>query len=140
MSDVFAFRQGIETLNPYPVGSATVIEVGQFVMLDGGGLLVPVAADTDFLAAIGIAKEAKRSQDTYVQKITVALFNAQAIYDYALDASTDIAINDGLAINNTQSLKKSATKVLAKAVEAKTGALSIRVKFLIPAGDVRAAS
>jgi len=128
------YKDGVEATVAVPVAPATAIEVGELVKLDTGEI-IPVVDSTDNLDFEGVAKGAKRDIDTRVDKIVVSRPNATAVFEAPLDEATDITYGDLLQINNSKSLKKSATDPVAKAVETKLGATSVRVVFLRKASD-----
>ena len=130
MSNKFKYVNGYETLRALPVVSGAVIEIGDNLKLSGG-FVEAVAATTDNLALIGVAKEAHRAIDP-AGEITVSIANGMSIWESELDAATDIAVGDTLQLNGAQKLKKSATDAVALAMESKLGALKIRHLFKIP--------
>lgn len=136
MSDKFTYRWGYELLRALPVKSGVAVEIGDHLKISGGAV-TPVTATTDNLAMVGIAKEAHPStgKEAFSGQITVALRNAQAVYEPALDAATDITIGDAMQMEDgkAQSLKKSATDPIAVAVESKLQATSVKVIYTIPA-------
>ena len=130
MSNKFKYISGYETLRALPVVSGAVIAIGDNLKLSGG-FVEAVAATTDNLALIGVAKEAHRAIDP-AGEITVSIANGMSVWESELDAATDIAVGDMLQLNGAQKLKKSATDAVAVAVESKLGALKIRHLFKIP--------
>jgi hypothetical protein len=131
MSNKFKYISGYETLRALPVVSGVVIEVGDNLKLSGG-FVEPVAATTDNLVFIGVAKEAHAATSPAAD-LTVSLANGMSIWESELDAATDITAGDALQLNGEQSLKKSATDAVALAMETKLGATKIRHIFKIPA-------
>jgi hypothetical protein len=129
------YKDGVENTHPLPVAPATAIDAGELVMLVAGEI-VPVAAITDNLAFAGVARGAKRVEDTNVDKIVVSRPNATARWKAPLDAATDIVVGDLLAISDSKTLTKSAVDAIAEAVETKDDATEVLVKFRIPAVDV----
>jgi len=130
MSNKFRYVSGVETLKALPVVSGAVIDVGAGLKLSGG-FVEAVAATTDNLAFIGVAKEAHRAVDP-AGLITVSLPNASAMWESDLDAATDIAVGDALQLYPISGLKKSATDAVAVAMEAKLGATKIIHLFKLP--------
>lgn len=138
MSNKFKYINGYELLRALPVASGAVIDIGEHLQLSAG-LVTPVVTSTDNLVFIGVAKEAHRATDP-AGDLTVALRNAQAIYEVELDAATDITAGDALQLNGNQALKKSATDPVAIAVETKLAATKVRVIYKIPATFIGDAS
>jgi len=130
MSNKFKYISGYETLRALPVVSGAVIEIGDNLKISGG-FVEAVAATTDNLAFIGVAKEAHRATDP-AGEITVSIANGMSIWESELDAATDIVVGDVLQLNGAQKLKKSATDAVALAMESKLGATKIRHLFKIP--------
>jgi len=134
MGDRFEYRSGFELLRAMPVALGVVIEVGDRLKLSGGQLF-RVSGTTDNLSFVAVAKEAHSATDPSGE-ITVALRNANAIYELTLDAATDITIMDELQMNSTTPesvAKKSTTDPVAVAVESKLQATKIRAIYTIPA-------
>ena len=131
------YKDNVEAVVAAPVDSATVVEVGQMLKL-AAGEVAPVVDEDDNATFEGVAKTAKRAIDTHIEKVTISRRNAQAVFEAPLDTATSIVYGDTLAINNSKSLKKSATKVVAKAVETKADATSVRVIFVRRADDIGA--
>ena len=138
MSNKFRYVSGVETLKALPVVSGAVIEIGAGLKLSGG-FVEAVAATTDNLAFIGVAKEAHRAVDP-AGLITVSIPNAIAMWESELDAATDIAVGDALQLYPISGLKKSATDAVAVALESKLGATKIIHLFKIPASLIGDAS
>ena len=130
MSDKFTYRWGYELLRALPVKSGVAIEIGDHVMLSGGAM-TPVTAASDNLVMVGVAKEAHPSTgiNAFSGEITVSIRNAQAIYEPALDAATDMAIGDNLQMDGAQGVKKSDTDPVAVCVESKLQATAIRLVY-----------
>ena len=131
MSNVFSNRTGFALNRAYPVGSGVLVEPGDLLKLSGGKV-TPMAAASDNLTFIGKAVELHGTA-LASGEMTVSLANGNVIYEYALDAATDIAVNDELAFDTKQSLTKSATDPIAVAVESKLQATSIRCVLKMPA-------
>ena len=131
MSNAFTKRTGFELNRAYPVGSGVLVEPGDLLKLSGGKVTA-MAAASDNLTFIGKAVEAHQA-DLASGEMTVALANGNTIYEYDLDAATDITVNDELAFNDKQSLTKSTTDPIAVAVESKLQATSIRCVLKMPA-------
>ncbi|RPJ55482.1 MAG: hypothetical protein EHM12_12130 [Dehalococcoidia bacterium] len=130
MANTFKYVRGQETLQALPIGSGVVVEIGTHLKLSGG-LVTPVAAATDNLAYIGVAKEAHRAVEG-AGKITVALPNAEAIYRVPLDAASTWVVGDLFQLNSTQKLAKNTTDAVAVAVNAGTSATEVEVMYLLP--------
>jgi len=124
MGNVYPKRTGFELLRALPVGSGVLVEAGDLIKLSGGKV-TPMAATTDNLAFYGRAVE-RHGSDQSSGEITIAIANAQAVYEYDLDAATDITVDDNLQWATKQSLSKSDTDPIAVAVESKLQATSIR--------------
>lgn len=123
-----------EAIQAFPVAAAVVIEVGDMLKLSGGNVL-PCAATTDNLARIGIAKEAHRAVDG-ADQISVAVFNAHAIYRVQLDAATTINAGDLLQMYTSapsKKLAKSNTDPVAVCVKGGTSVTEVDVMYLLPA-------
>lgn len=129
MADVFKYVQGSESLKALPIASSVVVEVGDHLKLSGG-VVEPVAAATDNLAFIGVAKEAHRSTDG-AGKITVALPNAQAVYRNTVASSTWV-VGDLFQASGAQNLAKNTTDAIAVAVNAGTSATEVEVIYMLP--------
>jgi len=138
MSNAFVKMNGYELTRAYPVGSGVLIEPGDLLKLSGGKI-TPMAAADDNLTFIGKAVE-RHAADAASGEITIALANANVIYEYDLDAATDIAVNDNLQWATKQSLSKSDTDPIAVAVESKLQATKIRCVLKAPAKMVGDAS
>jgi len=131
MGNKYPRRTGLELTRAYPVGSGVLIEPGDLLKLSGGKI-TPMAAASDNLTFIGRAVE--RHETTQGSgEVTIALANANVIYEYDLDAATDIAAEDNLAWSDKQTLTASDTDPIARAVESKLQATSIRCRFKLPA-------
>lgn len=130
MANDFKYVRGTETLQALPIASGVVVEIGTHLKLSGG-VVEPVAAATDNLAFIGVAKEAHRATDP-AGKITVALPNAEAIYRVQLDAASTWVVGDLFQLNSTQKLAKNTTDPVAVAVNAGTSATEVEVMYLLP--------
>lgn len=130
MANDFKALRGTETLQALPIASGVVVEIGTHLKLSGG-VVEPVAAATDNLAFIGVAKEAHRATDG-AGKITVALPNAEAIYRVQLDAASTWVVGDLFQLNGTQKLSKNTTDAVAVAVNAGTSATEVEVMYLLP--------
>jgi len=138
MADKFVKRAGYELNRAYPVGSGVLIEVGDLLKLSGGKV-TPMTAASDNLTFIGKAVE-RHESTAGSGEITIALANANTIYEYDLDSATDVAVDANLAFNDKQSLTASDTDPIAKAIESKLQATSIRCVLKLPAGMVGDAS
>ena len=133
MSDGFYYRKGPEREQvwPVPVGSGTVVEIGDILKLSTGKAVVMVTS-TDNLDFIGVAAQAHGSTDAS-GTISVYMPLPHMVFEYPLNAATDITIGDALQFNAKQILKKSATGAIATAYESKLAATTIRCVFRMPA-------
>lgn len=131
MADGFYFRKGRELFWTWPIGSGTVVEVGDILKVSSGKAL-RMATTTDNLNFIGAAKSAHGTLDIS-GTIQVWMPLPIMIFEYPLNAATDISVGDALQFNAAQALKKSATTPIATAVEAKLQATTIRCVFRMPA-------
>lgn len=131
MSDGHYFRKGYELFWSWPIGSGTVIEVGDLLKVSSAKA-AKMAATTDNLDFIGAAKSAHGATDGS-GTIQVWLPLPIMIFEYPLDAATDIAVGDALQWNAAQKLAKSATDPIATAVEAGLQKTTIRCVFRMPA-------
>ncbi len=132
MADLFSFRTGFELLRTAPVASGVVIEIGDHLKISGGKMTKFTAAG-DNLTFYAVAKEAHVSTDPSGE-ITVAIRNANSVYELTLDAATDIAVGDDLASDGTaQVVTQSSTDRIAVAVESKLQATTIRAIYNLPA-------
>jgi hypothetical protein len=140
MSDGFYYRKGPnpEMIWPVPVGSGTVVEIGDILKLSTGKAVVMVTS-TDGLDFIGTAASAHASTDAS-GTISVYMPLPFMVFEYPLDAATDITVGDALRFNTKQKLNKSTTNAIATAYESKLQATTIRCVFRMPAatsGHVR---
>lgn len=131
MSDGFYFRKGRELFWSWPIASGTVVEVGD-LLKNSSGKAARMATTTDNLNFIGPAHSAHGTLDASTT-IQVWLPIPVMIFEYPLNAATDITIGDALQWNAAQALKKSATTPIATAVESKLAATTIRCVFRMPA-------
>ncbi len=131
MSDKYTYRSGPKDVEFIPIASGTVVEIGDHLKLASGKAVLQ-AATADNLDFCGVAAEAHRAVDP---SGTVAVYppGNGAVFEYELDAATDITWGDRLQWTTGKKLKKSTTDGIALAVESKLGATSVRVKFLVPA-------
>lgn len=133
MSDGFYYRKGPygEQVWPVPVASGTTIEIGDLLKLSGGKAAA-MATTTDNLDFIGSAAAAHASTDAS-GTIAVYMPLPAMIFEYPLNAATDITIGDGLQWNAAQKLKKATSARIATAVESKLQATTIKCVFGLPA-------
>lgn len=131
MSDGFYFRKGFELFWSWPIASGTVVEVGD-LLKNSSGKAARMATTTDNLNFIGPAKSAHGSTDPSTT-LQVWLPLPVMVFEYPLNAATDVTIGDALQWNAAQKLKKSATAAIATAVESKLSASTIRCVFRMPA-------
>ncbi len=131
MSDGFYYRKGYELFWTWPIGSGTVIEVGDLlkVATAKAARMVSAGENLDF---IGAAKSAHGALDAS-GTIQVWLPLPIMIFQYPLDAATDIAVGDALVWNAAQKLAKNATNPIATAVEAGLQLTTVRCVFRMPA-------
>jgi len=131
MSDGFYFRKGRELFWTWPIASGTVVEIGDMLKVSSARAtrMTSGAENLDF---IGPARSAHKSTDSS-GTIQVWLPVPVEIFEYPLDAATDIAVGDNLAFSAVQTLTKNATNPIATAVEAKLQATKIRCVFRMPA-------
>lgn len=138
MGNIYPKRSGFEVTRAYPVASGQLIEPGDLIKLSGGQLM-PMAAASDNLVFRGRAIE--RHETTGGSgEITIGLANGNVIYEYELDAATDITVDDELAWSTKQKLTKDTTDPIAVAVESKLQATYIRCIFKTPAKMIGDAS
>ncbi len=131
MSDGFYFRKGRELFWSWPIASGTVVEIGD-ILKNSSGKAARMATTTDNLNFIGVAKSAHASTDISTT-LQVWMPIPVMIFEYPLNAATDVIIGDALQWNAAQGLKKSATTPIATAVESKLQATVIRCVFRMPA-------
>lgn len=133
MADGFYYRKGPdrEQVWPVPVASGTVIAIGDILKISTGKALVMVTT-TDNLSFFGTAAQAHSSTDAS-GTISVYMPMPYMVFEYPLNAATDITIGDALQFNAAQVLKKSATTPIATAYESKLQATTIRCVFRMPA-------
>lgn len=131
MADGFYFRKGFELFWSFPVATGTVIEIGDLVK-NSSGKAARMATTTDNLNFVGPAKSAHAATDP---SGTIQLWMPMPVmvFEYPLNAATDVTIGDALQWNAAQALKKSATGAIATAVESKLQATTIRCVFRMPA-------
>lgn len=133
MADYFGFRKGRELFWTWPIASGSVVEVGD-LLKNSSGKALRMATSTDNLNFIGVAHSAHAAMDPSTT-IQVWMPIPVMIFEYTLNAATDVTIGDALQFNsaNAQTLKKSATTPIATAVESKLQATIIRCVFRMPA-------
>ena len=127
MADTFAFRAGPGQVRRYPIGSGTVVEVGE-LLKDSSGKCLAMATSTDNLAFVGVAAEAHRAVDGS-GTIGVYFPDPSNIFEYDLNTSTSVVIGDELQYNAAKTLKVSATDPIAVAAESKLSATKVLVRF-----------
>ena len=130
MSDAFKYVRGAETLQALPIASGAVVEIGDHLKLSGG-VVEAVAAATDNLAFLGVAKEAHRAVDP-AGKITVSIPNVSGIFRNQLAAPSTWVVGDLFQLSGAQLLAKSTTDAVAVAVNAGTSASEVEVMYLLP--------
>jgi hypothetical protein len=130
MANAYKYVRGAETLQALPIASGVVVEIGDHLKLSGG-VVEPVAAATDNLAFIGIAREAHRSVDK-AGKITVSLPNASGIFRNTLAASSTWVVGDLFQLSGAQLLAKNTTDAVAVAVNAGTNETEAEVIYMLP--------
>lgn len=131
MSDGFYFRKGFELFWSFPVASGTVIEIGD-LLKNSSGKAARMATTTDNLNFVGPAKSAHGAADAS-GTLQAWMPLPVMVFEYPLNAATDVTIGDALQWNAAQTLKKSATAAIATAVESKLQATTIRCVFRMPA-------
>ncbi len=134
------FLRGTELIEDMAVASGAVIEIGDMVKTTGTVVLA-CAATTDDLAFIGVAKEAHAATDP-AGRISVAIRNANAIYQANLDAAASSTIGQLLQLYTSAPSKKltaSATDCVAMVVKATSSLATAEVALLLPAqtGSIR---
>ncbi len=127
MSDTFAYRSGPRETSTYEIASGTVVEVGELLKLSSGKVLA-MATSTDNLTFVGVAAEAHGATDPS-GSIQVYRPNNMTVFEYALNAATDITVEDALQYNAARTLKKSTTDAIANAVKSKLQATSVLCTF-----------
>ena len=138
MSRKFTYRTGPKVIRDVPVASGTVIETGELLKLSSGRA-VKMATVTDNLTFIGVAATEHTANDPS-GTVGVYLPHPLTVFEYDLDAATDIAIEAELQWNADKKLKASATDQIALAAEAKLQATTILCAFQVPAKYVGDAS
>ncbi len=133
MSDAFNFRKGRELFWSWPIASGTVVEIGD-LLKNSSGKAARMATTTDNLDFIGPAKSAHKATDPSTT-IQVWLPVPVMIFEYTLDAATDIVIGYPLQWNAAQKLKYSATDPIATAVESGLQLTTVRCVFRMPAAS-----
>ena len=128
MSNTNVYRYGEQDFVLVPIASATAVEIGDMLKLDTGLGVVVTAAD-DNLTLHAIAKQA-HAADSGDKTIRCALIKPGVVWEFALDAETDIAYGDKLQISGAQELTKSDTDPVAIAVETNATATSIKCIFM----------
>ncbi len=128
--DVFVFRSGPSVVRRFPIASGTVIFAGELLKLSSGKV-AKMATTTDNLAFVGVAADQHRSTDPS-GTIGVYLPHPMSIFEYTLDAATDVVIGQELQWNADQTLKVSATAPIATAIESKLQATACLVMFKLP--------
>lgn len=131
MSDGFYFRKGFELFWTWPIASGTVIEIGD-LLKNSSNRAARMATTTDNLNFIGPAKSAHASTDIS-GTIQVWIPVPVMVFEYPLNAATDINVGDALQWNAAQAVKKSATTPIATAVEAGLQKTTVRLVFRMPA-------
>src|ERR1051326_6899167 len=115
MADKFFYRSGPVLLRPVPIGSGTVVDIGMLCKLSSGKLTKVLSA-ADNLSILVIAAQAHGATDGS-GTINAYIPNPLSVFEYDLDAATDITFGDALQMNTAQKLKKSTTDRVAVAVE-----------------------
>jgi hypothetical protein len=130
MSNTFTYRSGPKDVERVPVGSGTVIEIGDLLKL-ASNKATPITTSTDNLTFCGVAAEAHRAVDPS-GSLAVYPPNGVTVFEYDLDAATDIGNGDQLQWNAAQAVKKSTTDAIATAVRSELQATTVQCKFQIP--------
>lgn len=130
MADKFKYVRGGETLLALPIASGAVVEIGDHLKLSGG-VVERVAAATDNLTFLGVAKEAHAATQG-AGKITVSVPNAQSTFVNELDAASTWVVGDLFQLSGVQKLSKNTTDPVAVAVNAGTSGTEVEVMYLLP--------
>jgi predicted RecA/RadA family phage recombinase len=131
MSDGFYFRKGYELFWTVPVASGTVIAIGDLLYITSGKAAL-MRSGGDNLDFIGPAKSAHGATDPSTT-LQVYLPAPWMIFEYPLDAATDVSVGNNLAWNAAQKLTKNDTNPIATAMASKLQATKIRCVFRMPA-------
>lgn len=131
MSDKFTYRSGPVLLRPFPVASGTVVEIGMLMRLSSGKVIKMTSASEN-QTFVGVAAQAHASTDAS-GTINLYLPLPITVFEYDLDTATTITIMDALQVNGSQTLKKSTTDQVARAMESKLSATKILCSFVLPA-------
>jgi hypothetical protein len=127
MANTFNYRSGATDVVRVPIASGTVVEIGELLKLSSGRA-VKMATSTDNLTFIGVAEEAHRAVDPS-GSISVSRPNLQTVYEYTLDAATEITYGDVLQWNADKTRKKSTTDAIAIAVRSQLAATTALCMF-----------
>lgn len=127
MADKFFYRSGPKEVRRIPIGSGTAVEVGDLVKLSSGKAVL-MATTTDNLDFQGVAAEAHGSTDPS-GSLSIYVPNPLTVFEYDLNAATDITFGDALQYNAAKKLKKSTTDPIATAVESKLSASNVLCAF-----------
>jgi len=99
------------------LGSTRTIKRGEICYFDAAsGDLIPVAGAADNLHALVVADE-EQSAAMPARFMWFILPRPGDVFEFALDAATQILWGDELQINDSQTLKKSTTDPIAQAIE-----------------------
>jgi len=141
MANVDRYREGHFSLGKGEVAtSTTVIAIGDLLKSTSGKLL-PMASSTDNLSFRGVAHRAHPSGDVF-NEVTYYRPGENTIFEFTLDASTDVVIGDELAMaaGDYTKLTKTTTDAIFVAVETLAGATTIRCKMKLPETEIGDAS
>jgi hypothetical protein len=131
MANKYNYRSGPKEVRRVPVASGTVIEIGELLKLSSGRA-AKMATSTDNLTFIGVAEEAHAATDPS-GSISVAAPNAQTVYEYDLNAATDVVVGAAYQWNADKTLKASTTDPIATAVRSELAASTALVVFRLSA-------
>ena len=131
MSNKYNYRTGPKTIERVPIASGTVVEFGDLLKLSSGRAVL-MATTTDNLTFIGVAEEAHAATDPS-GSISVSVPNGQAVYEYDLNAATDVVFGAAYQWNDDKTLKASTTDAIATAVRSELAASTALVKFRLNA-------
>lgn len=135
------YVRGVELIEDFPIGSGVVIDAGDLVKLSGG-LVKPLAATTDNLVFIGVARGAHAATDG-ADRIAVAIANGGAVYRMTLDAASTFVVGNKFQAYTSDPEKKlvdSDTDYIAIAVKEGTSVTETDVILCTPATHIAEAS
>lgn len=133
--DTYRLRAGEPKTQVFPKDTTTtVVLVGDMIKI-ASGLVSPATAITDNVAFRGVALTSSDAGSS--NPVTVALPTDDSEFDYPLDTSTALLVDDYLHISNAnsdaQTLAKSSATTDPVAVCTLAGTVTTaRIKFLMP--------